>query len=198
MAVDVKSWRRQQADATKERIADAARRLFASTGYASTSIESIAREAGVGVRTVYAAFGSKREILSGICEAWLERARARETADAVLDRPDARARLTGAAEWLTELYGAGFDVVLILESANDESAETRDLLRAKLAGRDQVMARFIRSVRAELTIPLGEAQAMYRALAAPGVYRELVEVAGWDRTRFAAWLAATLHRELLG
>jgi hypothetical protein len=88
--------------------------------------------------------------------------------------------------------------VLILESANDESVETRELLRAKLAGRDQVMARFIRSVREELTIPLGEAQALYRALASPGVYRELIEVAGWDRPRFAAWLAASLHRELLG
>jgi AcrR family transcriptional regulator len=197
MAAEVKSWRGQQADATKERIANAARQLFASAGYASTSIDAIAGEAGVGVRTVYAAFGSKREILSAICEAWLERARARETAEAVLARTDARARLTGAAEWLADLYGAGFDVVLILESATDESAETRDLVRAKLAGRDQVMARFIRSVRDELTVPLGEAQAMYRALAAPGVYRELVEVAGWDRRRFAAWIAAALHRELL-
>jgi AcrR family transcriptional regulator len=197
MAAEVKSWRGQQADATKARIAESARGLFASTGYASTSIEAIAREAGVGVRTVYAAFGSKREILSAICEAWLERARARETAEAVLARTDARARLTGAAEWIADLYGAGFDVVLILESATDESAETRELLRAKLAGRDQVMARFIRSVRDELTVPLGEAQAMYRALAAPGVYRELVEVAGWDRRRFAAWVAGALHRELL-
>lgn len=197
MAAEVKSWRGQQADATKERIADAARGLFAATGYASTSIEAIAREAGVGVRTVYAAFGSKREILSAICEAWLERAHARETAEEVLARTDARERLTGAAEWIADLYGAGFDVVLILESATDESAETRELLRAKLAGRDQVMARFIRSVRDQLTVPLGEAQAMYRALAAPGVYRELVEVAGWDRRRFVAWIAAALHRELL-
>jgi AcrR family transcriptional regulator len=198
MAAEVKTWRAQQADATRERIAEAARHLFASTGYGSTSIEAIAREAGVAARTVYAAFGSKREILSAICEAWLERARARETAEEVLLRDGARARLTGAAEWLTDLYGAGFDVVLILESATDESAETRELLRAKLAGRDQVMGRFIRSVREELTLPLAEAQAMYRAFAAPGVYRELVEVAGWDRPRFAAWIAAGLHRELLG
>lgn len=197
MTADVKTWRQQQADATKVRIAEAARRLFASTGYASTSISAIAHEAGVGVRTVYAVFGSKRAILSEICEAWLERAKARETADAVLAEPDPRRRLDGAARWLADLYSAGFDVVLILDSASDESAETQQLLRAKRAGRDQVMSRFIRSIRDDLILPLPEAQAMYRALAAPGVYRELVEVAGWSHDRFTQWLATTLRRELL-
>ena len=35
---------------------------------------------GVAPRTVYAAFRAKREILSVICERWLERAGARERA----------------------------------------------------------------------------------------------------------------------
>ncbi len=64
--------RQEQAAATRERIAEAARRLFGSAGYGSTSMEAIAAEAGVAVRTVYAAFGTKREILSLICERWLE------------------------------------------------------------------------------------------------------------------------------
>jgi AcrR family transcriptional regulator len=198
MAGDVKTWRQQQADATKDRIADAARDLFAAGGYAATSIEAIAREAGVGVRTVYAAFGAKREILSHICEAWLARARARESAAAVLAEPDPRRRLAGAGRWLADLSAAGFDEVLILDSASDEGAETRELLAAKLAGRDRVMNGFIRSLREHLTIPLPEAQALYRALAAPGVYRELVQNAGWQPERFADWIADTLARQLLG
>jgi hypothetical protein len=40
------------------------------------------------VRTVYAAFGAKREILSLICERWLEKARARELAGQVLGEAD--------------------------------------------------------------------------------------------------------------
>ena len=78
MAHPVKSrstYRQAQAAATRERIAEAARRLFGVAGYGSTSIEAIAAEAGVAVRTVYSAFGTKREILSLICEQWLERAR---------------------------------------------------------------------------------------------------------------------------
>ncbi len=60
--------------------ADAARRLFATHGYGATSMETIAGETGVAVRTIYAAFGAKREILSLICERWLEEAGARELA----------------------------------------------------------------------------------------------------------------------
>ena len=36
------TYRQQQAAATRERIAEAARRLFASAGYGSTSMEAIA------------------------------------------------------------------------------------------------------------------------------------------------------------
>ena len=115
------SWRQQQAQATRNRIAEAARHLFAQQGYGATSIEAIAAEAGVATRTVYSAFGAKREILSHICEMWLERARAVETAQAVLQEHDPRALIRLAAGWLTQLYAAGFDVVLIFEAATDES-----------------------------------------------------------------------------
>jgi AcrR family transcriptional regulator len=57
------TYRQEQAAATRDRIADAARRLFASTGYGTTTMDAIAAEAGVAVRTVYSAFGAKREIL---------------------------------------------------------------------------------------------------------------------------------------
>ena len=191
------TYRQIQAQATRERIADAARRLFATDGYGATSIETIADEAGVAVRTVYAAFGVKREILSLICERWLEKAGARELAGQVLGEADPVRRLAGAAHWLRVLYSAGFDVVLIFEAATDESPETRALLRAKLAGRNEVMDAMIASLEGHLVIPVPEAQAMYRALAAPGVYRELVEESGWSPADFERWVGDTLQRNLL-
>jgi AcrR family transcriptional regulator len=194
---DAPTWRSRQAEATKDRVAEAARRLFARDGYSATSIDSIAREAGVAVRTVYSAFGTKREILSRICEDWLSRARARETAGDVLAEADPRRRVHAAAGWLVDLYAAGFDVVLLFESATDEGAETAELLAAKLAGRDRVMNGFIRSLKSDLAVPVAEAQAVYRALAAPGLYRELVEKAGWDRDRLVDWLDDTLARHIL-
>jgi AcrR family transcriptional regulator len=200
MASDVKprsTYRQLQAKATRERIADAARRLFAADGYGSTSIEAIAAEAGVAVRTVYAAFGAKREILSLICERWLEQANAQELAGQVLAEPDPARRLRGAAHWLRALYAAGFDAVLIFEAATDESPETRALLRSKLAGRNEVMDAMIASLKGHLRVRVREAQAVFRAIAAPGVYRELVEESGWTPAEFERWVARTLSVQLL-
>ena len=188
------SYRQEQAAATRTRIAEAARRLFAEHGYGSTSMEAIAAEAGVAVRTVYSAFGSKREILSLICELWLERAEARERAAHVLAEPDPGRRLRAAAGWLVHLYASGFDVVLMFEAATDESPETRALLRTKLAGRNEVMDAMIASLEGHLEAPVAEVQAMFRALAAPGVYRELVDESGWTSEQFADWVGDALQR----
>lgn len=191
------TYRQEQAEATRDRIADAARALFATDGYGATSMEAIAGAAGVGVRTVYSAFGAKREILSRICERWLEQARARDRAAEVFAEPDPARRLQGAAGWLTALYSAGFDVAMIFEAASDEGPETRALLRSKLAGRNEVMDAMIASLEGALRVPVAEAQAVYRALAAPGVYRELVDDSGWSPEAFAGWIGNALHRHLL-
>lgn len=193
----VSTYRQQQAAETKLRIATAAQTLFARDGYAVTSMEAIAQAAGVGTRTVYAAFGAKREILNAICERWLERARARELAQEVLAQPDTDARIAGAAHWLTVLYSTDFDVVRILDAAADEDAETQALLRSKLRGRNRVMDSLIASVEDVLAVPLAEAQSVYRALAATGVYRELVVDSGWGVDRFEAWLGRMLADQLL-
>ncbi len=191
------TYRQEQAAGTKLRIADAARKLFSANGYGGTSIDAIAGEAGVAVRTVYSAFGTKREILSFVCEQWLERARARERAAEVLAEPDPVARLRAAAGWLRGLYEAGFDVVLIFDGAMDSDAETRELLRAKLAGRNHVMNAMIASLTDSLRLPLADAQATFRAFAAAGVYQELVTDHGWSPDRFENWLADTLQAQLL-
>jgi AcrR family transcriptional regulator len=188
------TYRQEQAEATRNRIADAARSLFATAGYAATSMEAIAAEAGVAVRTVYSAFGAKREILSRICERWLEQAEARERADAVLAEPDPASRLAAAAGWLAHLYASGFDAVMIFEAASDEDPETRALLRSKLAGRNEVMDALIGSLEGHLRVPVTEAQAVFRALAAPGVYRELVLDSGWTPAQFEAFVADALRR----
>lgn len=200
MSPDVKTptYRQTQAAATKDRIAEAARRLFAQRGYGATSMEAIAAEAGVAVRTVYAAYGAKREILSRICEQWLEKAQARERATEVFTQTDPVRRLDAAADWLTQLYAADFAVVMIFEAATDESPETRELLRAKLAGRNEVMDAMIASLQPHLRVPVPEAQAVYRALAASGVYRELVEESGWSPRQFQVWLSEALQRHLFG
>ena len=85
----------------------------------------------------------------------------------------------------------------ILDAALDEDDETRDLLRAKLRGRNRVMDQLITSVQEQLSIPLADATAIFRAYAAAGVYGELVVDSGWPPERFQEWLARTLVGQLL-
>src|SRR5260370_21567429 len=55
--------RREQAAENRRRITAAAAELFAARGYAGTSLSEIAAGAGVAVQTVYAAFGTKVNLL---------------------------------------------------------------------------------------------------------------------------------------
>src|SRR3712207_5019967 len=60
------SRRRAQAAATRSDILRAAQRLFETRGYAGTTMEAIAAEAGVALKTVYAAFETKSGLLRSL------------------------------------------------------------------------------------------------------------------------------------
>src|SRR3984893_18296509 len=80
--------RKAQAGQTRERMLDAAQRLFAERGYAGSTMEAIASDAGVAVDTVYAGFGSKRGVLSALLDV---RVGGDDQAIELLDRPGPQA-----------------------------------------------------------------------------------------------------------
>ena len=83
--------RQAQAAATRQRILQAARRLFSERGYQATAITSIAQEAGVSVDTLYAAVGRKPQILRAVIDELLggEQASQRDYVRAVRAKPTA-------------------------------------------------------------------------------------------------------------
>jgi AcrR family transcriptional regulator len=94
------TYRQEQAAATRERIASAARKLFVEHGYGATTLAAIAAEAGVAEPTVYAVFGSKKGLLPALrqqmhAEVELPRLTAEATA-----APDAGRKLEGWARLL--------------------------------------------------------------------------------------------------
>lgn len=201
MATPVKApstYRQQQARATRDRIAAAARALFAVDGYRMTSMAAIAQKAGVAERTVYTSFGAKREILSAICETWLEEAHARQIVAAAVDEPDPMATVRHAAHFLRSLFETGHDVMVLFDAAAAEDPETRAMLRAKLEGRNHVQNLIVDSLVDHLVVPLPTAGAIYRALAAVGIYHELVVESGWSIEDYERWLVEELARQLLG
>src|SRR5215471_6234006 len=91
--------RREQAAATRQAILDAAQRRFEADGYPATTMEAVAGEAGVSLKTVYLAFTTKSGLLRALWDLRLkgdaddaavaERPWYRE----VLEAPEARAQL---------------------------------------------------------------------------------------------------------
>src|SRR3954469_9619333 len=62
------SRRQAQARETQRQVVQGARRLFIERGYAGTTIEQIAQEAGVATETIYATFSNKRAVLARLVQ----------------------------------------------------------------------------------------------------------------------------------
>jgi AcrR family transcriptional regulator len=85
--------RREQAEATRREILDAAERLFLSDGYAVTTMAAIAREARVSLRTVYVAFETKAGVLRAL---WNQRLRSDQPGVPMTEHPEVLAALDEA------------------------------------------------------------------------------------------------------
>ena len=58
--------RQEQAAATRRAILESAQRLFEQHGYAATTMDAIAAETGVALKTVYSAFVTKSRLLRAL------------------------------------------------------------------------------------------------------------------------------------
>ena len=191
--------RQRQALQTRRLIVDAARRLFLERGYGLTTMEAIAAEAGVAVRTVYAIFQNKRAFLREIRSALLDQARTREIHEEARNQRDPQRRLEMIAHQSRLQWEFGGTMIAIHEGAAAVDLEAAAELREVLGGRRRIMTRFVAEMKDALRpdVDAGRAAAILLALAQPEVYRELVEVAGWSPDQYEAWLAETLKKQLL-
>lgn len=193
-------YRKRQALATRAHIANVAWQLFNEQGYAATTMEAIAAEAGVAVSTIYATFGNKRTILAAICEAWLEAAQIRPLVEAALAETDAVRRLATAARWTRQQWELGSEVLPLLLLAARDDAEVAAMLHGWIADKSGAMARFVASLEETLRpeLDLRRACGLFDALTIPELYRDLVDRSGWSPEEYERWLARTLTWQLLG
>src|SRR5215831_8035052 len=191
-----------QAQVTRQRIADAARLRFASDGYAATTMESIAKEAGVAVQTVYANFASKRSILDTIV--------ATVTTDPELARLNAEyggpgtmgARLRAGLAYVRRYMERYADVDRIVRGA--ATAEPQLVAHwhygdqsRRSAAREMAAALFaegaLRSGMSER-----EAVDVLHLMSSPEVFEILVRGSGWTPDQYERWLVMTTEALLTG
>jgi AcrR family transcriptional regulator len=119
---------RRDAAANRERILDAARRLFADQGL-EASMDEIARAAGVGAGTLYRRFPTKEALLDAILGDVVDRFRA--FAQEAVEQDDAFAALEIFLERVTRLQqeNRAFLDILALRLCDEELAEARARVR---------------------------------------------------------------------
>jgi len=199
--------RDDQARRTRLRILDAAHRLFAKDGYARTTIERIASEAGVATDTVYAVFGSKRAVLSGLMERHVG---GDDQPIAMLDRPEPqsvrressqRRQLTRFVAGVTDAIERSRPIDDIMRSAAAIDPEISTLRRNIQEERFRNMTTLVRWLRSNGPLrgerSVEEAAAIVWTLTSPEVHRLLRVEREWSSERFRDWLGDTLARTLL-
>ena len=151
--------RQRQALWTRRLIVDAARKLFLERGYAATTIDAIAKEAGVAVSTVYAIYKNKRAILRAIREVWHEQTHAREINEQASRQPDPGRRLRMVAHATRRQWEAGGALVAIYQGAAAADREAAAELREALRGRRAALDRIVQGMEAALRQDLDSARA---------------------------------------
>ena len=192
--------RQRQALETRRAIADAARTLFAKHGYATTSIESVAEEAGVAARTVYSIFGTKKAILGAICEQWLAEAGVMEAVAKGLQERDLSRRLAIVAHSSRRQWESEGGVMAMLAGAAASDAEVARMLTGWKDDRARSLHSVVAGVEGDLRSGMSSerAGAIIRALTSPDIYTELVDCEGWTPDDYEGWLADLLGDVLVG
>jgi AcrR family transcriptional regulator len=196
---------RRQAEARERqrRVVLAATELFLEQGYGGTSIDQIARSAGVSPQSVYATFESK----AGILEQAVTLARTgdeagslrrSEDAAAILAEPDLAARCRLVARMLRKAYERSARLIALVVRASATDPALAELLTGLRAARRESVAALMADVptsrfRGGLR-PRDKAIDAMSIVVDGLVYDELVEGFGWTPAAYERWLADTLFQ----
>ncbi len=196
----------QQRQQSRERVVTAAAALFAQNGYTATTIDAVAKAAGVAVQTVYSAVGGKPALMLAV----VSRAIAGdESLTPLLDREwptrlrretDPRRQMRILAEEQTAIAPRIVPVWLAMRAAASTDPEVAEAWQQSMAIKYQTQLAMVRAIRrTDLKPGLSYAQAadVLWTLASPETYDLLVLQRGWTPARYAGWLADTLAASLL-
>jgi AcrR family transcriptional regulator len=199
--------REERANRTRERIVEAAHSLFLEQGYNATTVESIARRAGVAPATVYQAFGTKLAILSRVLDvevagdtaavSILERDWVREAAEEADPRRRLSLIVAGAASIAART--APIKEVMRDAAATDRSAAElveQDTVR-RLATQDALVDLVLEVQPLRPEVDHATAVATFFALVNSDTHRLLVGHLGWTTEQWARWLQSMLQHQLI-
>ena len=199
--------RQQQAELTRRKLLEAARRLFTAHGYAATKLPAIAREAGVSPPTVTAVFGTKARLLNDLINLMVRGDSEspplvqRPWWRAMLAEPDPQRQLTLHATNVRQIHERSADVAEIVRGAATADPEIAAMLHQLAEGR-LADARMVAQSLAEkqalaADVPAERAADLLWALCSHELYRMLVAEQHWPPRDYEHWLASSLIHAVL-
>jgi AcrR family transcriptional regulator len=195
------TWRQRQAAETRGQIVSAARRLFVASGYAKTTVEAIAAEAGVAVATVYKAFGTKAAIARELNDLIDEEAAVVSFAEkiAVGTDPAELIRLTVAQN--RSLHERCGDIIAVIRSGAAIDAMLAGVYAEGVRRHDDGMRWVIGKVDAAGALRPGlavtQAVGLLSVLCSTEAFADLTTRYGWTVAQCEAWTTSALCRLLL-
>jgi AcrR family transcriptional regulator len=193
--------RQRQAEQTKARILGAARDLFRTAGYASTTVEAIASAAQVSAKTVEAVFGSKRGVLAALVDPLASAGPPRDLIDQLRTAASPERRLELVAELSRRAYEGSVPEFELMRGAAAIGPEIAAVAEQVEARRRDNQARLIGYLRQQRRLRDGltddQATDIVWALTSYDVYRSLVLQRSWTPPRYQGWLTRTLVASLL-
>lgn len=193
--------RRQQAEQTHRDILRAAHRLFTQQGYARTSMEDIAREAGVAVQTVYAAVGAKRALLLRLNDLIDEDSGVAEFLEQLARATTGRAVIRLVAGLTRRFSDRSGSFLTVLETAAAGDPELGEILaesrRRHTEGTRGVAMRMAAAGMLRPGLSGEQAAQLLGVLTWTDVYVQLGRDYGLSLDEAEAWIAAALERLLL-
>lgn len=193
--------RERQASQTRNNILDATQRLFLERGYAKTTIEAIAHEAGVAKQTVYAVFRSKRGIVAGLMDRAILTESLYELFDRTLEAQDVQEALRLTAALVFQVHESKSPVFELLRGAgvlDPELAHIENESRCNHRDEHEAHVRFLlkgRQLKEGVTLDM--ALDVFWCLTSGEVYRMLVHERGWSGENYVRWLHLMLASSLL-
>lgn len=188
--------RRQRRQANRDAMVDAAAGLFASVGYAATTMDAVAARSDMSVQSVYFAFHTKANLL----RAALERATPQRS-----PRPDGadpdQALVLLVEDAVRSLQAVG-PLALTAAAAAPGDPDVEEVRAAHDGQRAQAAVDLVHHLRSRRPLAPGvtprKVVDVVYGLLSPQLHALLVRERGWTPRRYAGWCADAIARALWG
>ncbi len=199
--------RAQQAAVRRVAIAEAARDLFVERGYPATTMEGVAQRAGVSLKTVYNAYGTKSALLRAVWDLSLKGdldeapVGRRDWYTTILSETDPRRQISLAGESsrvVKTRIGPLLTVIRDAASADEDLAALWELIQTDFWANQRVIVESLADKRAlRPGLDVDRATDLMWMLNSPDVWLLLVVRRGWSPEQWQAWFVQTCAQQLL-